>query len=459
MTEVTALAGLRAHPLRKAVLGELHARPFVSVSTPRQFVHYAFLTRTRQAQTPLQGPVGRWVDQTGATVSSLSDKSLLADKAEGRLRWEGHNEFDTYTWEIPPSQAASDAPAPRPNDPILNGALRPDGELIAAVRLRLLDETTLDLPTRERLREPAYNASRLDGGRATICSTFAPDGDGFVEIWVLNSAMSGFELGALVQRVLEIETYRCLALLGLPIIQAQAPAIQAAEDELPPMLARLSVQADLEDSRRLLSRISKLSADLEAASAAMAFRVAATRAYHEIVQLRLAALGEDAAVGRCTWSAFLARRLDPAVRTCMAMEDRQRRLSERLGRAGQLLTTRIELSMQQQNQEMLAALNERARLQLSLQHTVEGLSVVAMTYYGASVFHYLALGAHSRAPWLDVELATGLSIAPIALVLMFSLGLIRRAHVERQAGKLRRLSWSATYNRIRRWRRRQAPGS
>ncbi|MGF1957781.1 DUF3422 family protein, partial [Enterococcus casseliflavus] len=86
----------------------------------------------------------------------------------------------------------------------------------------LLDSADLDAAARERLREPGHNLSRLEGDRAEIACSFAVDEAGFVEIWVLNSALSGYELGALVQRVLEIETYRCLALLGLPIVQAEA---------------------------------------------------------------------------------------------------------------------------------------------------------------------------------------------------------------------------------------------
>jgi uncharacterized membrane-anchored protein len=44
--EVTIEGGgrLEPHPLRAAMLGEVHARPFTAIETPRRILHFAFET-------------------------------------------------------------------------------------------------------------------------------------------------------------------------------------------------------------------------------------------------------------------------------------------------------------------------------------------------------------------------------------------------------------------------------
>ena len=81
--------------------------------------------------------------------------------------------------------------------------------------------------------------------------------------------------------------------------------------------------------------------------------------------------------------------------TCAAMARRQDDLSGCVARNSQLLRTRVDIELERQNQELLAQMNNRAKLQLRLQETVEGLSVVAITYYGSRSCTYLAKGPTS----------------------------------------------------------------
>jgi uncharacterized membrane-anchored protein len=151
---------------------------------------------------------------------------------------------------------------------------------------------------------------------------------------------------------------------------------------------------DLSDNHHLLDELMALAAEVEAGGAASLFRFGASRAYDEIVAQRLQSIGERAIGSLPTWSSFLARRMAPALRTCMAIEARQAALSEKLTRAANLLRTRVDVERQQQNQQLLSSMNERTRLQLRLQTTVEGLSVAAITYYVVGLFGYLAKAAH-----------------------------------------------------------------
>jgi uncharacterized membrane-anchored protein len=72
-------------------------------------------------------------------------------------------------------------------------------------------------------------------------------------------------------------------------------------------------------------------------------------------------------------------------------------------------------------------MDRRAKLQLRLQQTVEGLSVAAITYYSAGLVGYLAKAGNSLGLPLDADIAVGVSIPLIALALWMGLRRLRRS--------------------------------
>jgi uncharacterized membrane-anchored protein len=257
---------------------------------------------------------------------------------------------------------------------------------------------------------------------------FKPDRHGYVRVLIAHRSLEPHQAGALVQRVLEIETYRTFALLGLPEAQALAPTIRRIEVELPELLQQMQESDDFEANHRLLNRITALAAELEAGAAASLYRFGATRAYDELVRLRLNAIGERPVRGMQSWSGFLSRRLNPAMRTCASTEERQANLSRKLARAAQLLRARVDVALEQQNRSLLEAMNERARTQLRLQQTVEGLSVAAITYYVASLVHLLFEGAHAAGLHVDPSVATALTVPFTLIGVAWMVRRIRRGH-------------------------------
>ena len=209
--------------------------------------------------------------------------------------------------------------------------------------------------------------------------------------------MPPMSAGRLVQRVLEIETYRTLALMGLPEAQSLAPSIRRIEQELPRLLDAMTQATGVEQNRALLDELTGLAPELEVGAAASLYRFGATRAYDDLVQERLEAIDETRCADYPSWAGFLTRRLQPAMRTCLNTEARQADLSRKLTRAAQLLRTRVDTEVEAQNGDLLRQMGERVQLQLRLQQTVEGLSVAAITYYISSVFHHVLEGAHQRA--------------------------------------------------------------
>ena len=142
------------------------------------------------------------------------------------------------------------------------------------------------------------------------------------------------------------------------------------------------------------------------------------------------ALDEEVVPGYDTWAGFLQRRVAPAMRTCRSVEERQANLSRKLTRATTLLRTWVDVEVEKQNRDLLASMNNRARLQLRLQQTVEGLSVAAVSYYVVGLIGYLAKGAsffgHAFAP----EVVTAASVPVAVLLVWWGVRRVQRLHGE-----------------------------
>ena len=344
------------------------------------------------------------------------------------LRWEGHSEFTTYTFELPPGSPVQPfQPAALHFMPLVRLFPQP-GPLLVMVDLQIV---SADL---EASMLAAYSSAELaiaDTGPAKVISDFRADDNGFVRIAILDGGQSPGQTGTLAQRVLEVETYRTLTLLGLPLALELGPKIRAIELQLPSLKDNMRSSASINDNRALLDRLTALAAELETDSASSSFRFGATRAYGELVGLRLQSMGELAIAGQTSWSSFLNRRLNPAIRTCATMEARQDQLSRKLARTAQLLRTRVEIDLETQNSEVLHAMNERARLQLRLQQTVEGLSIAAISYYIASLAHHVFEGLHAAGWHLDPLVATAATV-PVAIgVVGYIVWRIRHHHTEK----------------------------
>ncbi len=425
---------LEAHPLRAQVLAELHARPFVPATTPRRFLHVGFLTDAANPQAARLG-IEAFCAARGVPSPAEGAKHHRVELGGATLRWESHAEFSTYTWDFPSAEAGAGTLPFFPPASTLSGVLAEiaqPGPLLVAVDLHLVTDTAEDL---NALFDRASLArSDVNDGEAEIATDFKPDPAGFVRILVRDRGLTAEAAGALVQRVLEIETYRLLALLGLPEAQRLAPEIARIEGRLAHLTEAMRHSEGLAANSRMLDELVALSAELEAGATASLFRFGASRAYEEIVRLRLVTIREQAVPGFPTWQRFLDRRMAPAMRTCLTVEQRQAHISAKLARAADLLRTRVDVEVEQQNRDLLASMNERTRLQLRLQRTVEGLSVAAISYYVASLVHLLVGGLHEGGmdarlglP-LDPGLVTALSV-PVSVLFVWSMvRRIRRAH-------------------------------
>ncbi len=422
---------LAAHPLRAAVLGEVHARPFTPIETPRRVLHFAFET------TPERGEADRM-----ALIAACAARGLPALPKGAKhhriefgaiaLRWEQHSEFTTYTWELP-SETADGTPFHPPAAALSSpmAQVPQPGPLLVAIDLHLIADSERKIAPERLFDRASLAAAENSDGTALYATDFQSDPAGFIRILIGDRGLGAERAGALTQRVLEVETYRTLALLGLPEAQRLAPSVRRTETRLAEVTAATEATEGLEANQRLLEELTTLAAELEAGAAASQFRFGASRAYDQILHLRLETIGERKVGGLPTWTSFLARRMAPAMRTIATLEERQTKLADKLARAANLLRTRVDVELQQQNRDVLRSINERTRLQLMLQATVEGLSVAAISYYVVGLFGYVVKGVHdSGLVRFDPSLATG-AFVPIAVMFVWwVVRRIRKRHIK-----------------------------
>ncbi|MGN6550813.1 MAG: DUF3422 family protein [Pararhizobium sp.] len=420
--------GFPAAAARALALGEVHARPYPLVTPPRAIVQLAFMTDGGAV------PGGASLDH--AVLCDLSRSSGVAPPqrearhhtmpcGNGMLRWERHTEFSTYSWEGPVPETFGGDITGHP----FGRSFKAPGSLISGVRL----EIRRSLPEIETVIA-GFDAqslcySEVEGGRAAALTDFRQDRDGLTRILVVDRDLSPARAGALSQRLIEIETYRTLAMLGLPLAQSLSPQIRRIEEGLSAITNRMRSEAR-QASGELLDEITDLAAELEAGAAACLYRFGASRAYDGIIEERIASLKEQAVAGYDTWGAFLQRRLAPAMRTCRSVEERQANLSRKLARATALLRSWIDVDLEQQNSALLKSMNQRARLQLRLQQTVEGLSVAAISYYVVGLFAHLARALQDAGLPVAEGPLTGFAVPVIVLVVWLLVRSIRRRHHE-----------------------------
>lgn len=416
-----SVLGFPAHAGWPSALGEVHARPHPLISQPRVLIQLSFMTEAGSGTD--QGMLSELSRRLGIAPPDRQARHHAMKWGKGSLRWERHSEFSTYLWEGPLEEAGSE------DSPFGNG-FSPPGPVISGIRVEIRKWTSASEKLIANFDDASLCHSLVEGGKAAIITDFRQDGDGLTRILVLDKGMSAARTGALAQRLLEIETYRILAMLGLPLAQQLSGRVRRIEDRLADITSEMMRAKERQNSKDLLSELTELAAELEADAASSLYRFGASRAYDGIVQERLEALHEETVSGYETWTSFLKRRVAPAMRTCRSVEERQENLSEKLSRATTLLRTWVDVEVEKQNRDLLASMNNRARLQLRLQQTVEGLSVAAVSYYVVGLVSYLAKGILLFGHEFPPELITAASV-PVALIgVWWAVRRIRRTHAE-----------------------------
>ncbi|MEL6767553.1 MAG: DUF3422 domain-containing protein [Pseudomonadota bacterium] len=412
------------HPRRYELTKELHARPFMPIAVPGRALMVAFKQeRNAQERDPAadREHLLNFIERHGGPHPAPGASHHIGDFDRFVLKWERHTEFVSYL--LVEEGAGADL-----FDASLSEHLPEEwlaeapGKVVAAVEIEIIEAADAEAAealitngglAREFSRESLVMAKVIDGGALAIGDFRIHEGDFSRFALIVHQGVGARRIGRAVQRLVEIENYRVLAMLALPIARSLSGRLNQIDRELTALLARVADREDPVTEQAILDELTALSAEIEALSASTAFRFGAARAYEAIVHERIEMMREERMVGRQLFSEFMFRRFDPAMRTVRAAEARLEGLATRASRTADLLRTRVDVALQAQNQDLLTSMDRRAALQLRLQETVEGLSVVAISYYAVS------LGSYALAPvaeLIDVEkdLLVAVSVVPIA---------------------------------------------
>ena len=416
------------HPVRVLLHNEVHARPPEALTPPLSIAHVVMMADARERDAS-RAHLAALLRNYHLAPPDEHTTHLRIDLGPLRLRWELHTEFVTWTFSVngadDPLQVREPASASVEVPREWLSAL--PGQCLCSLDLWVLPgrQPGTEVLTRHILHEDTLVGGAVAGGLAEVYTDFAIHADGRSRFVLLAGDLPPRRLGRLVQRLLEIETYRMAALLGLPAAREAGAVLASAEGELA-ALAQAIRSADRDAEPALLDRLTRLAGQVESQHAATHSRFSATSAYFELLDQRIAQINETPLRGLQTIGEFIDRRLTPARKTCQWAARRQDALSQRVSRTSNLLRTRVEIEQQQSSQALLATMNRRQDLQLRLQATVEGLSVAAITYYIVGLVSYLAKGAQKIGWPLSAETTAALAIPVVGGSVWWSLRQMHR---------------------------------
>ncbi len=421
---------------RLALHNEIHSRPSATFKLPALVIYVAVLNAKVSIADECQH-LRLLTGHTHLSVEQMKGNFLQLQCEHFKIIWERHTEFTRYTIiQSLPENAHWGSQLPDLATHVATGVdwlKNIPGKTITAIQLAMLNEGMDDPDSIFKAKQWLGHGTVIGGtlGRTTgdqphshLITNLRIGDDGFVRMLVLTSpTTSENRAGRVAQRLLELETYRIMALLSLPVAKQLSSKLVEAEAQLVDITARIEANSDSDEV--LLNHLASLAAQVESATAEHSYRFSAARAYDAIVRERISEMREKPLSGIQTLGEYLQRRLAPAVATVNATSERLEALAERVARASALLRTRVEIAAEAHNQELLEKLTRGQALQLQLQTTVEGLSVAAITYYVVSLLYYLTKAAKAYGINLNPEMVAGFS-APVVLVCSWLL--IRKIH-------------------------------
>jgi len=415
------------HPLRHRLFNESHTRPYIDLTAPLQASYLVLLTGEVTPEIECEH-LRKLAEQYGVTPPPSHVTHYDANLGKFTIKWEKHTEFSSYTF------FATKQCDPPFSYKVINDV--PDawlaaikGELLVAQHIEILPfcEQKISQETiAKQFQKDSLVGSYVGGTAAQAWTDFRLQKDGFSEVLILNDCLTPQTTGRLVQHLIELETYRMLALLGLPLVEQYGKQITEIGHQLTDITQRMSTTATLQEEHALLTDLTALEANIEQIVAATSYRFSATAAYKAIVLDRLQRIRENRIEGRQMLSKYLERRFQPAMHACESISSRLESLSVHVSRASQILMARINLAVESQNQDLLNSMDKRAKLQLRLQETVEGLSIAAISYYIVGLMSYVAKALKAIGLPINIDLFVGASIPVVLLAVWFGVRKVKK---------------------------------
>jgi len=403
----------RSHPLRDVLDKELQQRTFPALSAPCRLCQF-MLTVSPASRSSELNFIQQLASQQGSHFSE-SDHDINLPLFGGSLRFEKHGEFSSYIF-IQPGSSKQLFDDPLDFLPAKSWLDEIPGQIFRVVQLSVITPAQLKL---HREIDTLFNpdnciSSLLAGQKARIWTDFQKHAEGAGRMLLLDQGLSPASLGRLVQQLFDLGNYRKLSLLGWPLSRQALAKLTLLEQQLSDITQRIEYKRN--DDEHLLNEITTMAAQTEHLIADTSSRLQAPSAYYQLTLDRIKSLNETPIEGLLSLQDFTERRLTPAFRTSESVVFRQNALSSRLGRSTELLRTRINLKLEQQNQQLLASMDKRAKMQLNMQQMVEGLSLVAISYYAVQLTDKAIKALSYWLPQVNAEQWQSISVPLVVLM-------------------------------------------
>jgi uncharacterized membrane-anchored protein len=284
-------SNLNNHPQRISLNNEVHARPYQIMSAPLRVTHVALLSDDRSKDLDA---IRALCERYGVNRPNQDANFYIGDFPLFQLRWERHTEFSTYTISEACSNSTPFKETVLSKLPV-EWIARLPGEVITMLNLELLgiqaghrDFEALS----ELFSTNTVAGSEVSDGAARVWSDFHIHADGFNRILIENHNLRHRQTGRLVQRIIEIETYRMFALLGLPLASQYSLDLTDCDSRLEAVTQKLALHSKCENEQQLLDELSQIAANVEHIAATGGYRFSATNAYYGLVKRRIRELRE-----------------------------------------------------------------------------------------------------------------------------------------------------------------------
>ena len=413
------------HAQRFVLHNEVHARSSIIRGLPGRASHLA-LSRSNEEKIQERQHLNQLCERFGVAAPAADADHFSATFDSFQIRWEQHGEFSTYTFYV---QGAEEKPfaAPALKKVPVDWLSTMTGKILVASHATILPES--ENPDLAEIGPYFANnplvGSTVTGSAACVFTDFRIHVDGFSRFLIVNQNLRVEQGARLLHRLFEIEVYRVLALLAFPIARKLYPELKKADQQLYTITNAMTQSAG--NDAQLLDELTVLAATIENHVSSNHLRFAAASAYYNLVEQRLIDLREVRIQGIQTIGEFIKRRLEPAINTCRSTANRFTSLSERVGNTSQLLRTRVDIIIERQNQALLTSMDLRAKMQLRMQQMVEGISIVAITYYAASLIRAMTETLHAFGFSVNPDIIEGAAV-PFILI-GIGLGFKRIHHI------------------------------
>ncbi len=434
----TGKAPLDLRVQRISLSNEWHARPTLQLPPPFRCSHVVELRSEADVERSRE-EFGDFCAEFGQSRPAADARFHSVRIGSSQIKWESHTEAVCYTAFVPGngqppfSESALDFVAEKKRTELV-------GSMFLGVHIEVVRPPGDHDPHGYELAKALLGSHDVYGGfmsarTAAVWSAFQLDARGFVRLVIVGLEDNEERLCRLLQRLIDVETYRMLAMLALPNARSAMAGLSALEPELDAVMRELADGNGGPPLEALLQRITGVAARVEHISSSHAYRFAAARAYAGIVERRCGEVDEEVLGDHQRYTNFLLRSLIPAMRTCDAADRRTQDVAERAGRAARILDTMVDVIRKQQNQEILESMAQSSQTQVKLQQAVEGFSIVAISYYGLGLLSYGLKSAKVAGLPVHPDLFAGIAAPVVVAAVWLTVRSVRRRLTRRGGGE------------------------